>query len=124
MKTITHQYVLPENMNHHGSLYANVMTDWMMRAAFFGVIEVLGRQDHVVMVGMNDFHFIQPVLLGTILEIRYELARAGRTSLTIAVEMRDKLEPDKVYATCQITFVNTDEDGKSAPHGITAKGCR
>lgn len=119
MKTITHQYVKPEDMNHHGSLYANTLTDWMMRSAFFGVVEVLGRQDHVVMVGMNDFHFIQPVLLGAILEIRYELAKAGRSSLTIAVEARDKFDADKVYATCQITFVNTGEDGKSAPHGIT-----
>ena len=118
MKTITHQYVKPENMNHHGSLYANTMTDWLMRSAFFGVIEVLGRQDHVVMAGVNDLKFIRPVALGTILEIRYELVKVGTSSLTIAVEAQDKFNSEKKYATCQVTFVNTDENGRSSPHGI------
>lgn len=118
MKTITHQYVKPEDMNHHGSLYANTMTDWLMRSAFFGVVEVLGRQDHVVMVGVTDLHFIRPVSLGTILEIRYGLTKVGTSSLTIAVEALDKFDADKKYAACQVTFVNTDENGKSAPHGI------
>lgn len=109
-------------MNHHGSLYANTLTDWLMRSAFFGAIEVLGRQDHVVMAGMNHLSFFHPVALGTILEMRYELAKVGTSSLTIAVEALDKFDKEKLYASCQVTFVNTDENGKSSPHGIP-KSC-
>lgn len=115
MKTITHHYVRMEQMNHHGSLYAGILTDWMTEAAFFGVAQILGRRDHIVMCAVQDFRFTAPAGLGDILSFRYELARVGRTSLTIAVEARNMLEPENVYATCQVVFVNTDENGKSAP---------
>ena len=118
MKTITHRYVKMEDMNHHGSIYANTLTSWMLDAAFFGIVDVLGRQDHVVMAGIQDFRFVRPAELGAILELRYELAKAGTSSLGIKVEARDKLDPEKIYSTCLVTFVNTDETGKSAPHGI------
>ncbi len=119
MKTINHRYVRMEQMNHHDSLYSGVLTDWMSEAAFFGVARTLGRRDHVVMCAIQDFRFVAPAELGTILTLRYELAKVGRTSLTIAVEARDMLNPDILYSTCQVVFVNTDENGKSAPHGIT-----
>lgn len=118
MKTITHRYVKMEDMNHHGSLYANTLASWMLDAAFFGVVEVLGRQDHVVMAGVQELCFLRPVELGAVLELRYALVKAGTSSLTIKVEARDKLDPEKGYGTCLVTFVNTDDEGKSAPHGI------
>ena len=118
MKTITHRYVRMEQRNHHGSLYSGVLTDWMTEAAFFGVAKTLGRRDHVVMCAVQDFRFLAPTELGTILSFQYELIKAGNTSLTFAIEARDMLNPDILYATCQVVFVNTDENGKSAPHGI------
>ena len=119
MKIITYHYVRMEQMNHHGSLYSGVLTDWMTEAAFFGVAQILGRRDHMVMRAVQDFNFLAPIELGDILGFQYELIKTGRTSLTIAVEARDMFKPEKLYSTCQVTFVNTDENGKSAPHGLT-----
>lgn len=121
MKTITHHYVRMEQMNHHGSLYAGVLTDWMTEAAFFGVVQVAGCRDHLVMCAVQDFRFAAPAALGDILSFQYELVKVGRTSLSIAVEAHDMLNPEKCIATCQVVFVHTDENGKSSPHGITAK---
>lgn len=121
MKTITHHYVRMEQMNHHGSLYAGVLTDWMTEAAFFGVVQVAGCRDHLVMCAVQDFRFAAPAALGDILCFQYELVKVGRTSLSIAVEAHDMLNPEKCIATCQVVFVHTDENGKSSPHGITSK---
>ncbi len=119
MKIISHRYVRMEQMNHHGSLYSGVLTDWMTETAFFGAVQTLGRRDHFVMCAVQDFRFAAPVELGTVLSLQYELTKVGRTSLTIAVEARDMLSPDILYSSCQVVFVNTDENGKSAPHGIS-----
>lgn len=121
MKLASRYYVRQEQMNHHDSLYGGAMTDWMMEAAFFGIVDVVGRKDHIVMCAVNHFRFIQEVPLGTIVEIYWKLAKAGTTSLTIALEARDKLEPDKMYSSCEVVFVNLDENGKSTPHGIVAE---
>lgn len=118
MKLASRYYVKPDQMNHHDSLYGGRMTDWMMEAAFFGIIEVVGRKDHIVMCAVNNFRFIQEVPLGTIIEVYWKLVKTGRTSLTIALEARDMLEPDKIYSSCEVVFVNLDENGKSTPHGI------
>ncbi len=119
MKIINHRYVRMEQMNHHGSLYSGVLTDWMTEAAFFGAAQTLNRRDNMVMCAVQDFRFISPVSLGDILHFEYELVKVGRTSLTIAVEARDMLNPKTLFASCQVVFVNTDEQGKSAPHGLT-----
>lgn len=118
MKTITHHYIRMEQMNHHGSLYAGVLTDWMTEAAFFGVVQVLGRRDHVVMCAVQDFRFAAPAELGDILAFQYKLEHTGKSSLTIAAEARDMLNPERLIASCKVVFVNTDENGKSAPHGL------
>lgn len=120
MKLITHHYVRMEQMNHHGSLYSGVMTDWMTEAAFFGVAQVLNRRDHMVMCALQDLRFILPIELGDILSFQYELVKVGRSSLTIAVEARNMFNPEILYSSCQVVFVNTDENGKSAPHGLPA----
>lgn len=119
MKLASRYIVNPGHMNHHGSLYAGTLTNWMTGAAFFGAVEVLGRQNHVVMCAINNFRFHRPVLLGTIMNIDWELEKVGTSSLTIAVKAYDMLDPEQVFATCSVVFVNTDENGKSAPHGIT-----
>ena len=105
MKIISHRYVRMEQMNHHGSLYSGVLTDWMTETAFFGAVQTLGRRDHFVMCAVQDFRFAAPVELGTVLSLQYELTKVGRTSLTIAVEARDMLSPDILYSSCQVVFV-------------------
>lgn len=118
MKLAARYYVRQEQMNHHDSLYGGAMTEWMTQAAFFGIVDVLKRRDHVVMCAINNFRFVREVALGTIVDAYYKLVKVGNSSLTIAVEARDMLQPEAVYASCEVVFVNLDENGKSAPHGI------
>lgn len=118
MKTITHRYVRMEQMNHHGSLYGGTLSDWMTEAAFLGIARELGRKDHIVMRSVVELQFLQAVELGAILNLRYEIVKVGTSSLTVAVEVVDLFEEGKRYASCQVSFVNTGEDGRSCPHGL------
>lgn len=120
MKPITLHYVRMEQMNHHGSLYAGILTDWMTEAAFFGIAREIGRKDHIVMRAVQNLQFVQAAGLGTILDFRYEIVKVGKSSLTVAVEAADLFDAGKVYCSCQVSFVNTGEDGKSCPHGFEA----
>lgn len=117
MKTITHHYVRMEQMNHHGSLYAGILTDWMTEAAFLGIARDIGRTDHIVMRAVQDFQFLQAAGLGAVMEFRYEVVKVGTSSLTVAVEAVDLFE-ERRYGSCQVSFVNTGEDGRSCPHGF------
>lgn len=119
MKEITRHYVQMEHMNHHGSLYAGVLTDWMTESAFLGISKAIGRKDNIVMCAVQDFKFINPVKLGTIIEFMYEIIKTGSSSITVMVEALDMFDTSLKYAVCQVTFVNTGEDGKSLPHGLT-----
>ena len=105
-------------MNHHGSLEAEYLVSWMTNGAYMGVSQIRGRADQIVMCAISDVRFQNPVPLGAIMSINYELVKTGKSSLTIAVEARDMINPELIYGSCQVVFVNTDEHGKSAPHGI------
>lgn len=118
MKLITHQKVTMENMNHHGSMEGKCLMSWMSDSAYMGIAQTLGRTDHIVMCSVKEITFDNPVLLGAIIAIRYKLVKAGRTSLTIAVEARDMLNPELLYGSCQVVYVTVGDDGKSVPHGI------
>lgn len=119
MKLIAHEKVTMEHMNHHGSMEGKYLMCWLTDSAYMGVAQVLGRTDHIVMCCVNDLRFQNPVMLGAIIEFRYKLVKAGKSSLTIAVEARDMLNSEQVYGSCQVVYVNMGDDGKSAPHGIT-----
>ena len=118
MKLISHQKVTMQHMNHHGSLEAEYLVSWMTNGAYMGVSQIRGRADQIVMCAISDVRFQNPVPLGAIMSINYELVKTGKSSLTIAVEARDMINPELIYGSCQVVFVNTDEHGKSAPHGI------
>lgn len=119
MKLIVHQKVTMEHMNHHGTMEGKYLMSWLTDAAYMGLAQTLGRTDHIVMCSVNEMQFTNPVLLGAIIEIHYELVKAGRSSLTIAVEARDMLNPELKYGSCQVIYVTVGDDGKGKPHGIT-----
>ena len=47
MKIATRRFVRPEFMNHHQTLYAGYISEWLTEAAMIGVTEVMGETEHV-----------------------------------------------------------------------------
>jgi acyl-CoA hydrolase len=56
--------------------------------------------------------------LGDSVEIGCELVGFGRTSITIACEVRNKDTKKTIIRIDKIVFVSVDENGTPNPHGI------
>jgi acyl-CoA hydrolase len=77
--------VLPEQLNHRGTLFGGVALSMMDRAAF--VAATRHSRQTVVTVGVDDVDYVAPVHIGEIVEVMAEIIATGRTSMTVKVTM-------------------------------------
>ncbi len=77
--------VLPEQLNHRGTLFGGVALSMMDRAAF--VAATRHSRQTVVTVGVEQVDYVAPVHIGEIVEVVAEVIATGRTSMTIDVTM-------------------------------------
>lgn len=117
MKIATRRFVRPEFMNHHQTLYAGYISEWLTEAAMIGMTEVMGEMEHVVLAAIREIQVKKPVKAGTILELRYKPGKYGTTSVEILVEGRDFLSQE-IYFTGSAIFVTVDGQGNKTPHGL------
>lgn len=117
MKIATRRFVRPEFMNHHQTLYAGYISEWLTEAAMIGITEVLGRTDHVVLAAIREVQVTKSVLAGTILELLYTPEKYGTTSVEIAVQGRDFLTHE-IYFSGSAVFVTVDDRGHKTTHGL------
>lgn len=117
MELATRHFVRPEAHNHHETVYAGRLADWLTEAAMIGVTKVLGRNDHVVLAALKEVRITEPIIAGAILEFEYEVAHTGTTSIQIDVAVKDMLS-DIRHAQGSAVFVTVDEAGRKTPHGL------
>lgn len=117
MQIATRRFVRPEFMNHHQTLYAGYISEWLTEAAMIGVTAVIGSTEHVVLAAIREIKVVKPVVAGTILELQYELGHVGTTSVEIRVRGMDFLT-DEVHFIGSAVFVSVDDEGKKRPHGL------
>lgn len=117
MDLATRHFVRPEAHNHHDTVYAGRLADWLTEAAMIGVTKTLGRNDHVVLAALKEVRITKPVIAGAILEFEYEVAYTGTTSIQIDVAVKDMLSGIR-HVQGSAVFVTVDENGKKAPHGL------
>ena len=103
MKVATRHFVRPEFMNHHQTLYAGYISEWVTEAAMIGVTEKLGTNEQVVLAA---------------LKVDYEVSKIGVTSIEILVEGKNFLTGES-HLTGRAVFVTVDENGKKRPHGLS-----
>jgi len=77
--------VLPEQLNHRGTLFGGVALSMMDRAAF--VAATRHSRQTVVTVGVEQVDYVAPVHIGEIVEVVAEVVATGRTSMKIDVTM-------------------------------------
>lgn len=118
MELATRQFVRPEAHNHHETVYAGRLADWLTEAAMIGVTKLLGKNEQVVLAALKEVRIWKPMVAGMILEFYYEVEKLGTTSIHISVTVRDMLSGD-LHAEGNAVFVTVDEKGRKAPHGLT-----
>jgi acyl-CoA thioesterase YciA len=105
---------MPSDCSYTGDVFGG----WIMaQVDMAGSIPALHRaKGRVATVAVNSFIFKQPLFMGDVVSFYTHIARVGRTSITVNVEVyaqRDPAEPVCVKVTeATLTYVAVGEDRK------------
>ena len=80
------EIVFPTLANHYGTLFGGNALQLMAKAAFLAARGAAARD--VVMGGVTDVRFLAPVPVGHVLPLRAWVTRVGRSSFTVASQLR------------------------------------
>ncbi len=107
-----------EHLNHHANLYAGRGIEWMVESAFMAACLTHGDKNGLLYKNMHRFDFSKSVEPGDIVRYESTVVRAGRTSLTVHVDLKNE-QTGALYAEGYATFVTIDPETKAPkPHGI------
>lgn len=113
----TRKLVKYEDLNARGTLFGGQLLKWIDEEAAIFCICQLGSRS-IVTKAMSEVNFVASAKLGDIIEIGCELVNFGKTSITIACEVRNKDTKQSIIRIDKIVFVLVDENGKPTPHGF------
>ena len=108
---------MPADVNQHGDIFGG----WIMSQVDIagGIVAARRARGRVATVAVNEFTFKQPVSVGDVVTFYGEIARTGRTSVTIAVEVYAQRNPDDVVTVkvteARLTYVAVGTDGRPRP---------
>ena len=104
---------MPMNTNAHGDIFGGWLVSQMDLAA--GILAKQRSKGRAATVAIDTMSFLQPVHVGEVVSCYVDLMHAGKTSMTIKVEVWKE-----VFATGEksqvtegtFTFVAIDDDGR------------
>jgi acyl-CoA hydrolase len=108
--------VFPDRANHYGTLFGGHALQLMGKAAFIAATQK--ARQHVVMASADNMIFDEPVRVGELIECVASVARVGRSSMTVAVDLIHEdslsgLRRSAVRGTFEMVAV--DSNGRPAP---------
>jgi acyl-CoA hydrolase len=119
-KYVTSKLVKGQDMNHHDTLFAGRLAEWISEVSFMGASDLYGKYgetDHLVAVEMHSMKYLGPTFNGDIIRFVSMGVQAGRTSLTVYTKALRNNSDIKV-GECFVTFVCIDLDKEKIPHNI------
>ncbi|MEO6055730.1 MAG: acyl-CoA thioesterase [Gemmatimonadales bacterium] len=106
----------PAHVNFGGKVHGGAVMKWIDQAGYTCAAGWTG--EYCVTLYVGGLHFIRPIRVGEIVELRALVIHTGRTSLHIAIDIyaRDPKEAAlKRTGHCVIVFVALDENGRPIP---------
>lgn len=110
------ELIFPHQTNHIGTLFGGNALALMDKAAFLSATRFARKS--MVTVASDRVEFKVPVHAGQLVELVARVAKVGRTSVTVGVEMyaEELLAPKRVLATSgSFVFVAIDAEGRPVP---------
>ncbi len=106
-----HKLVLPEHMNHQGSLFGGYLLMWIDEVAY--VTANLHFPGHrFVTIALDNVVFKHRIECGEIICFEVTLEKQGQTSLTYHISVKGTREEKSLSLfETKITFVSVDEKG-------------
>lgn len=117
LESMTLHLVKPEDLNHHGTLFAGQTARWLVEAGVITVASLIGKPEDVVCVKINAMTFKKPINNGDLLEIRSKVAHMGVTSMTVFSEVIRR-QDNASMITNFATFVIVNAQNRPYPHGL------
>ena len=109
--------VRPQDLNHHGTLFAGQMASWLVEAGFIAAARLCGKPEDIVCVQVNEMTFKKPINLGDVIEIKSQIAYLGSTSITVCSQIF-RQQDEAPLVTNMATFVIVDKQNKPYAHGL------
>jgi acyl-CoA hydrolase len=110
--------VKTEDLNPRGTLFGGKCMQWIdEEAAIFAMCQL--ETKNVVTKLISEINFLAPGRIGDVIEFGMEVTHIGNTSLTFRCEVRNKDTKSTIVNIDKMVFVNVDENGNAAPHGVT-----
>ena len=121
MKFLTRKLVTPADLNPRGTLHGGQLLKWIdEEGGIHAGIEM--NTSLIVTKCMSEIDFKFPVILGDVIEIGMQTLDIGKTSVTLACEVRS-LHADKVVLTIdKIVYVRVNKYGLPKGHGWMSNG--
>jgi acyl-CoA thioesterase YciA len=117
--------MMPRDTNPNGTIFGGVILSYIDQAGAEGA--KLHGAERVVTVAMKEVVFHQPVLVGDLVSFYTQLVRVGCTSVTVKVDVEAARRGNRgevVHVTeAEITYVNTDSEGRPTPLQKLERGC-
>ena len=114
--TLLHM-VRPQDLNHHGTLFAGQMASWLVEAGFIAAARLCGKPEDIVCVQINEMTFKKPINLGDVIEIKSQIAYLGSTSIAVQSYVFRKQDEAPLVSN-MATFVSVDKNNKPYQHGL------
>ena len=105
----------PTDVNFGGKVHGGAVMKWIDQAGYTCAAGWTGT--YCVTVYLGALHFLGPIRVGELVELRALVIRTGRTSLDIAVDVYagDPKSPDRRRTGhCVVVFVALDSEGRPA----------
>jgi acyl-CoA hydrolase len=108
--------IFPNTTNHHNTLFGGQALSWMDEAAFISATRFCRKA--LVTVSTDRIDFKEPIPAGTFVELVARVAKVGRTSLTVRVDICiENMYADGQHQAIsgEFKFVAIDENRKPTP---------
>tara|TARA_B100002049_G_C15941678_1_gene316597 strand:- start:56 stop:439 length:384 start_codon:yes stop_codon:yes gene_type:complete len=113
-----HKLVLPEHMNHQGSLFGGYLLMWIDEVAYMTAnLHFPGHR--FVTIALDNVEFKHRIECGEIICFAAALEKQGSTSLTYHISVTGTREQsDKLLFETRVSFVSVDNKGNKKPLNI------